>query len=211
MSSKSRKNKLLLGIPIAAVLIILIGAVVIFFSSKDIYTTTDVKVVDATVVTREISDNIYYLQVNVPTLTDSPLWVETTSDFYQQANPGQSVGALVGSVDTYHVKKSLDRSQLKIKYSATNWEVLSIYPSLADAQNENQPKTFTTTATLKQRIKSLDGRYFFLFDAGGKRVMAEVSNEYYQSYKPQVTPNDSFELEFAGTGDFNHLVRIVKP
>lgn len=147
----------------------------------------------------------------MPGLTDSPLWVETTQDFYQQANPGQTVGVLVGAVDTYHVKKSLDKVQLNLKYGATNWEVLSLYPSLADAQKENQTKTFTTTASLKQRIKSMDGRYFFLFDAEGKKVMAEVSNEYYQLYTPQTAPIDSFELKFAGTGDFNHLVRIVKP
>jgi hypothetical protein len=58
---------------------------------------------------------------------------------------------------------------------------------------------------------STDGRYFFLFDAGGKKVMAEVSNEYYQSYQPHSTPTDSFELEFEGIGDFNHLLRIVRP
>lgn len=108
-------------------------------------------------------------------------------------------------------EEELDKVQLNLKYGATNWEVLSLYPSLADAQKENQTKTFTTTASLKQRIKSMDGRYFFLFDAEGKKVMAEVSNEYYQLYTPQTAPIDSFELKFAGTGDFNHLVRIVKP
>ena len=210
MNKKPGTKKILIGFIIVTAVILAIASSILF-SSKDIYTTTEVKVTEATVVTREISTNIYYLQVNVPAITNSPLWVETTSDFYQQANPGQTVGVLVGSVDTYHAKKSLDRSQLNLKYSATNWEVLSLYPSLVDAQNENQPKTFTTTATLTQRLKSLDGRYFFLFDAGGKKVKAEVSSEYYQLYKPQSTPSDFFELEFEGTGDFNHLVRIVKP
>ncbi|MDD3365607.1 MAG: hypothetical protein PHZ03_11555 [Syntrophomonas sp.] len=210
MNLQPRKKKILIGVLIVLA-VILISAIVIFPSAKDVYSTTEVKVTEATIVSRELSNNIYYLQVNVPDSTNSPLWVATTQDFYQQANPGQTVGVLVGAVDSYNVKKSLDKRQLNLKYGATNWEVLSLYPSLADAQKENQIKTFTTTASLKQRIKSLDGRYFFLFDAGGKKVMAEVSNEYYQLYTPQSAPSDSFELEFEGMGDFNHLVRIVKP
>lgn len=204
-----RKTRVLIVV-LSVILVVLIG-IGFFMSTKDVYTTTEVKVMEATVVNKEMSNNAYSLQVNPAGLANSLLWVETTQDFYQQANTGKIVGVLVGSVDTYHVKKSLDRSQLNLKYNATNWEVLSLYPSLADAQKENQPKTFTTTASLKQRVKSLDGRYFFLFDAGGKKVMAEVNSEYYQRYKPQSTPSDSFELEFEGIGDFNHLVRIVKP
>lgn len=204
-----RKTRVLIVV-LSVILVVLIG-IGFFMSAKDVYTTTEVKVMEATVINKEMSNNAYSLQVNPAGLANSLLWVETTQDFYQQANTGKIVGVLVGSVDTYHVKKSLDRSQLNLKYNATNWEVLSLYPSLADAQKENQPKTFTTTASLKQRVKSLDGRYFFLFDAGGKKVMAEVNSEYYQRYKPQSTPSDSFELEFEGIGDFNHLVRIVKP
>jgi len=204
-----RKTKVLIVV-LSVILVILIG-IGFFMSTKDVYTTMEVKVMEATVTTKEMSNNAYYLQVNVAGLANSLLEVETTQGFYQQANTGKIVGVLVGSVDTYHVKKSLDRSQLNLKYNGTNWEVLSLYPSLADAQKENPPKTFTTTASLKQRIKSLDGRYFFLFDAGGKKVMAEVNSEYYQRYKPQSTPGDSFELEFEGIGDFNHLIRIVKP
>jgi len=204
-----RKTKVLIAV-LSVILVVLIG-IGFFMSTKDVYTTTEVKVMEATVINKEMSNNAYSLQVDAAGLANSLLWVETTQDFYQQANTGKIVGVLVGSVDTYHVKKSLDRSQLNLKYNATNWEVLSLYPSLADAQKENQPKTFTTTASLKQRVKSLDGRYFFLFDAGGKKVMAEVNSEYYQRYKPQSTPSNSFELEFEGIGDFNHLVRIVKP
>ena len=204
-----RKTKVLIAV-LSVILVVLIG-IGFFMSTKDVYTTTEVKVMEATVINKEMSNNAYSLQVDAAGLANSLLWVETTQDFYQQANTGKIVGVLVGSVDTYHVKKSLDRSQLNLKYNATNWEVLSLYPSLADAQKENQPKTFTTTASLKQRVKSLDGRYFFLFDAGGKKVMAEVNSEYYQRYKPQSTPSNSFELEFEGIGDLNHLVRIVKP
>ncbi len=210
MNLQPGKKKILIGIFIVLVGI-LICTIVLLPSAKDVYSTTEVKVTEATIVSRDIADNNYYIQVNVSGLLISPLWVTTTEDFFQQAKPGQTVGVLVGAVDTYRVKKSLNKRQLNIKYGATTWEVLSLYPSLADAKKESQPKTFTTTASLKQRIKSLDGRYFFLFDAGGKNVMAEVSNEYYQLYTPQTAPIDSFELEFAGIGDFNHLVRIVKP
>ncbi|PKM76914.1 MAG: hypothetical protein CVU90_10070 [Firmicutes bacterium HGW-Firmicutes-15] len=210
MSLQPGKKKMLIGVLIVLA-VILISTIVIFPSAKDVYSTTEVKIMEATIVTKELSNNIYYLQVNVLGIAILPLWVDTTQEFYQQASPGQTVGVLLGAVDTYNVKKSLDKRQLSLKYGAANWEVLSLYPSLADAQKENPPKTFTTTASLKQRVKSLDGRYFFLFDAGGKKVMAEVSSEYYQLYTPKTAPIDSFELEFAGIGDFNHLVRIVKP
>jgi len=206
LKPKKRKTIVIFGV----LLIVCIAILVIGYSTKEVYTTTEVKIMEATIVSKELSDN-HYLEVNVPGITNTPLWVETTQDFYQQANPGQTVGVVIGAVDTYNTRKSWDKSQLNLKYSTTNWEVLSLYPTLADAQNENQPNKFTTTATLKQRIKSLDGRYFFLFDSGGKKIMAEVNNEYYQSYKPQSTPSDFFELEFEGIGDFNHLVRIVKP
>lgn len=204
---RKNRNRVILGIALISLIVIGIGY---FTSAKEVYTTTEVRITGATIVSKEISNN-YYLQVNVADINNTPLWVETTQEFYQKANPGQTVGVIIGAVDTYNARKSLDRSQLSLKYSATNWEVLSLYPSLADAQKENQPNKFTTVATLKQRIKSLDGRYFFLLDSGGKNIMAEVDSEYYQNYKPQSTPIDSFELEFEGIGDFNHLVRIVKP
>lgn len=193
----------------------LIAYDVIVPDAGDIYNTTEMQVIEAVITSTTIDsdndDNYYCINLSIPAISRSDLTAEVTSDFYFQAAPGQKVGVLVGQVETYHARPSLNRKQLKMKYVSKNWEVLSVYPSLADAQQENQLKTFTTNASLKQRIKSLDGRYFFLFNAGGKKVMAEVSSAYYQKYRPDNTPSDLFELEFAGNGDFNRLVRIVQP
>lgn len=211
MDFKNKRWKQILLYALIAVMVLIMGYDIIWPDAKDIYNTTEVKTMEATVQGKSTENNAYYLQVTVPGITPSPLYVQASSEFYQQASVGQKVGVLLGLVEKSKARPSLDKKQLKIKYISKEWEVLSLFPSLQEAQQQNQSKTFTTTASLKQRIKSTDGRFYFLFDAGGKNVMAEVSNDYYQKYQPQNTPKDAFELEFAGTGDFNRLVRIVKP
>ncbi|MEN6391622.1 MAG: hypothetical protein ABFD04_14515, partial [Syntrophomonas sp.] len=98
-----------------------------------------------------------------------------------------------------------------IKYSSSTWEGLSLYPSFDQALKENSIVSFTTNASLYQRIHSLDGRYFFLMDAGGKKVMTEVTKEYYDRFTPATAQPNSFELAFEGYGDFNHVSGIVNP
>ncbi len=211
MSFWEKHKKVILLYSLVAFLLVIMLADTFVPEARDIYNTTEVQVMEAVVVDKIQEDDSNYLRLSVPSISASPLEAQTTIDFYQQANQGQKVGALVGVVETYTARPSWNKEQLKIKYVSKGWEVLSVYPTLADARNENQFKTFTTTASLKQRIKSLDGRYYFLFNVGGKKVMAEVSNDYYHKYRPQKTAPEQFELEFAGNGDFNHLVRILKP
>lgn len=205
-------KKMILIYGFALFLLVFMLADIILPEAGDIYNTTEIQVKEAVVSDTMIdNDGYYYVSLLMPSISGSALEAEVSSDFYQQVSIGQKVGVLVGQVETYSARPSFNRKQLKIKYVSKDWEVLSVYPTLADAQNENQLKTFTTSATLKQRIKSQDGRYFFLFDAGGKKVMGEVSETYYHKYKPDQTSSEQFELEFAGNGDFNRLVRIVKP
>lgn len=207
---ETNRRKVVL-VSLVIVTIAIIAGSFLWPSARDVYNTIDVKIAEAVVQSKSSDSNAYYLQVSVPGTTNSALDVQTSSEFYQQASIGQKVGVLVGTVERYSARPSWNKEQLRMKYVSSNWEVLSVYPSLLDAEKENQSKTFTTTASLKQRIKSTDGRYFFLFDAGGKKVMAEVNSAYYQKYQPQNTPANTFELQFAANGDFNRLLRIVKP
>ncbi|HWP96300.1 MAG TPA: hypothetical protein VN426_05575 [Syntrophomonadaceae bacterium] len=183
----------------------------LFPSSKEVYNTSEMKVMEGSVLSKSQDSDGYYLQVAAPGLPNSPLDVQANPDFYQNAAVGQKLGILVGNVEKYLVSPSWDKLQLKINYDSSAWEILSLYPTLADAQKENKPASFTTNASLTQRIKSADGHYFFLFDAGGKKLMGEVNKDYYDRYNPQSTPKDLFVLQFEGSGDFNHLVAIVEP
>lgn len=180
-------------------------------SEKEMFNTTEVRVVEATVLAKEMGDDGPYLQVDAPGNPNSPYYIICTQEFYNTSYTGQKVGLIIGNVDKYKVKPSRDKLQLSISYISSAWEALSLFPSLAQAQNENKAVSFTTKATLKQRVKSLDGKYFFLLDAGGKKLMAEVSKDYYNRFTPATTPVDHFELQFDGYGDFNHLTAIINP
>lgn len=181
-------------------------------SEKDMYNTTDVRIVQGTVKSKEVADDgNYYLEVDVPGSPNTPYYIASTFEFYNATSTGRTVGLVVGNVDAYKVNTSKDKMQLSIKYSSSAWEALSLYPTFEQAQKENQSVSFTTKASLLQRIHSLDGRYFFLMDAGGKKVMAEVSKEYYDRFTPAASSPNSFELAFEGLGDFNHLSGIVNP
>ncbi len=180
-------------------------------AEKYIYNTTDIKMMQASVVGKEQGDDGLYLQVDVPGMSGSPYYVQISQEFYQKASTGNQVGVVLGYVDTYRAKPSFDKLKLNIEYASSAYEVLSVYPSLSEAQKENQPVSFTTRATLKQRIKSDDFRYYFLMDAGGKKIMAEVSKEYYDRFPPASTGENFFELQFSGLGDFNQLVGIINP
>lgn len=180
-------------------------------SAKDIYNTTDIKIMEASIVSKEEGDDGFYLKVDVPGMAGSPYYASTSSEFYQQALPGSKVGVVLGYVDAYKARPSFDKKKLYITYSGTSYEVLALYPNLADAQKENPPVSFTTRATLKQRVKSDDYRYFFIMDAGGKSVMAEVGRDYYDRFPPASVGENYFELKFAGKGDFIQLVGIIDP
>lgn len=214
MSNEAGKKKYFIVGGILAGLVAVIGLLVwIGMSSgeKDMYNTTQISVVQGTIESKEIEDGNYYIGVAVSGSPNSPYYVASTPEFYNSSTVGQSVGIVLGSVDTYKVKTSRDKKQLSIRYSSTAWEGLSLYPSLDKALKENSFVSFTTMATLVERIHSLDGRYFFLMDAGGKKAMAEVSKEYYERFTPATAQPNSFELAFEGYGDFNHVSGIVNP
>jgi|GEM_PF-2397422 hypothetical protein len=214
MSDESKiKKYLIVGSILAALLCagIVLIAWVASSGEKDMYNTTEVKVVQGTIQNKEIDNGDYYLEVEVLNSPNSPYYIASSYEFYNSSSIGQSVGLLIGNVDTYKVKTSKDKTQLSITYSSSVWEALSLYPSLEQAANENQMNSFTTMATLAQRVHSLDGRYFFLMDAGGKKVMAEVAKEYYDRFTPATAQPNSFELAFEGYGEFNHVSGIVNP
>lgn len=214
MSNEAGKKKYFIVGGILVGLVAVIGILVwvgLSSGEKDMYNTTQVSVVQGTVQSKEVENGNYYLGVEVPGSPNSPYYVATTPEFYNTATTGQTVGLVIGSVDDYKVKTSSDKKQLSIKYSSSAWEALSLYPTYDQAIKENTIVSFTTNASLYQRIHSLDGRYFFLMDAGGKKVMAEVTKEYYDRFTPATAQPNSFELAFEGYGEFNHLSGIVNP
>lgn len=214
MSNEAGNKKYFIVGGILVGLVAVIGVLVwIGMSSgeKDMYNTTEVRVVQGTIQSKEIDSGNYYVGVEVSGSPNSPYYVATTPEFYNSSATGQTVGIVIGNVDNYKVKTSSDKKQLSIKYSSSAWEGLSLYPSLDQALKENGIVSFTTMGTLVQRIHSLDGRYFYLMDTGGKKVMVEVSKEYYDRFTPAAAQPNSFELYFEGYGDFNHVSAIVNP
>lgn len=214
MSNESGKKKyFIVGGILVGLVAIVIGLLAWVGSSaeKDMYNTTQISVVQGTVQSKEVENGTYYLGVDVPGSPNSPYYVAATPEFYNTSTIGQTVGLVIGSVDNYKVKTSSDKKQLSIKYSSSSWEALSLYPTFEQAIKENSIVSFTTSATLVQRIHSLDGRYFFLMDACGKKVMTEVTKQYFDRFTPATAQPNSFELAFEGYGDFNHVSGIVNP
>jgi hypothetical protein len=204
----SRNKKIIISVLVVLVAIT-VGALSYYSLGNEFYTTREVQLQEATILGKE-TDNGYFLELSVPGVPKS-IYTQTGDAFYQQASIGQNVGALVGTVDKYKARQSLSKKQLTISYISTDYEVMAVYPTLKDAQSESKPATFTMPASLVQRIKSQDGKYFFLMDAGGKRQMAEVNQQYYDQYTPKTAPPSSFELEFEGVGEYSRFMKIVKP
>ncbi|NPV92988.1 MAG: hypothetical protein HPY50_19650 [Firmicutes bacterium] len=208
------KRKSRVGLIIVLVVLVLlaitIGAVAWFSFENEFETTRETQLQEASVVGIEQDSDGYYVEVSVPGVSKN-LFAQTTSEFYSQVYSGQKVGAMIGTIDKYKARESFDKLKLTVTYLSTDYEVLALYPSLAEAQAETKETSFTMPGTLVQRAKTQDGRYFFLMDAEGKRFMAEVNKDYYEKYVPKATAPNSFEMQFVGFGDFTRFDKIVKP
>lgn len=209
-----KKGKSKVGRKVLLVLLVLavmgIAAAVWFSLENEFDTTREAQLLEATVVGTEQDGDGYYIEVSVPGVSKN-LFAQTTVDFYNQVYNGYKVGALVGTIDKYKARESFNKLKLTVTYLSTDYEILALFPSLADAQTENKAASFTMPGTLVQRAKTQDGRYFFLMDAEGKRFMAEVTQEYYEKYAPKTAAPNSFEMQFVGFGEYTRFDKIVKP